>query len=146
MKIFWGEASRPEGSRAAYIGRVCGEVPGQDKELRKIRQILKCCHPNVLMTLKEYLMDYAALEQSLRVVMPNLSPKTLRKLYSLYDNKICTGDEAAECRLCMEGRIRDFGFEPDMSRGGGGGAMGGDLRQNRRPASAGFTRPPGPPQ
>ncbi|MDR2618882.1 MAG: [FeFe] hydrogenase H-cluster radical SAM maturase HydE [Treponema sp.] len=51
------------------------------------------------------------------VVMPNLSPKAVRKLYSLYDNKICTGDEAAECRLCMEGRIRDFGFEPDMSRG-----------------------------
>jgi biotin synthase len=51
------------------------------------------------------------------VVMPNLSPRGVRKLYSLYDNKICTGDEAAECRLCMEGRIRDFGFEPDMSRG-----------------------------
>jgi biotin synthase len=51
------------------------------------------------------------------VVMPNLSPKNVRKLYALYDNKICTGDEAAECRLCMEGRIRDFGFEPDMARG-----------------------------
>ncbi|MDR2445903.1 MAG: [FeFe] hydrogenase H-cluster radical SAM maturase HydE [Treponema sp.] len=51
------------------------------------------------------------------VVMPNLSPKAVRKLYSLYDNKICTGDEAAECRLCMEGRIRSFGFIPDMRRG-----------------------------
>jgi biotin synthase len=55
------------------------------------------------------------------VVMPNLSPKNVRKLYALYDNKICTGDEAAECRLCMEGRIRDFGFEPDMSRGDAAG-------------------------
>jgi biotin synthase len=51
------------------------------------------------------------------VVMPNLSPKDVRKLYALYDNKICTGDEAAECRLCMEGRIRDFGFVPNMARG-----------------------------
>ena len=51
------------------------------------------------------------------VVMPNLSPRTVRKLYALYDNKICTGDEAAECRLCMEGRIRNFGFEPNMARG-----------------------------
>jgi biotin synthase len=51
------------------------------------------------------------------VVMPNLSPREVRKLYSLYDNKICTGDEAAECRLCMEGRIRSFGFVPDMARG-----------------------------
>ncbi|MDR2021194.1 MAG: [FeFe] hydrogenase H-cluster radical SAM maturase HydE [Treponema sp.] len=51
------------------------------------------------------------------VVMPNLSPKAVRKLYALYDNKICTGDEAAECRLCMEGRIRSFGFTPNMGRG-----------------------------
>ncbi|MHC6203763.1 [FeFe] hydrogenase H-cluster radical SAM maturase HydE [Breznakiellaceae bacterium SP9] len=51
------------------------------------------------------------------VVMPNLSPKSVRKLYALYDNKICTGDEAAECRLCMEGRIRSYGFTPDMGRG-----------------------------
>jgi biotin synthase len=51
------------------------------------------------------------------VVMPNLSPKAVRKLYALYDNKICTGDEAAECRLCMEGRIRAFGFVPSMARG-----------------------------
>lgn len=53
------------------------------------------------------------------IVMPNLSPKAVRKLYSLYDNKICTGDEAAECRLCMEGRIRKFGFTPSMVRGDG---------------------------
>jgi biotin synthase len=51
------------------------------------------------------------------VVMPNLSPREVRKLYALYDNKICTGDEAAECRLCMEGRIRNFGFIPNMTRG-----------------------------
>jgi biotin synthase len=41
----------------------------------------------------------------------------VRKLYALYDNKICTGDEAAECRMCMEGRIRNYGFIPDMGRG-----------------------------
>jgi biotin synthase len=51
------------------------------------------------------------------VVMPNLSPREVRKLYALYDHKICTGDEAAECRLCMEGRIRNFGFIPNMVRG-----------------------------
>jgi biotin synthase len=51
------------------------------------------------------------------VVMPNLSPREVRKLYALYDNKICTGDEAAECRHCMEGRIRNFGFVPNMCRG-----------------------------
>jgi biotin synthase len=51
------------------------------------------------------------------VVMPNLSPKSVRKAYSLYDNKICTGEEAAECMLCIQGRIRSTGLEPDLSRG-----------------------------
>ena len=39
------------------------------------------------------------------VVMPNLSPVAVRKKYMLYDNKICTGDEAAECRLCLSNRM-----------------------------------------
>jgi 2-iminoacetate synthase len=29
-------------------------------ELCKKKQILNCCHPNALMTLKEYLTDYAS--------------------------------------------------------------------------------------
>jgi biotin synthase len=51
------------------------------------------------------------------VVMPNLSPREKRKLYALYDNKICTGDEAAECIRCMRLRITGFGFVPNMGRG-----------------------------
>jgi biotin synthase len=51
------------------------------------------------------------------VVMPNLSPLEKRKLYALYDNKICTGDEASECISCMRLRITSFGFTPNMSRG-----------------------------
>ncbi len=49
--------------------------------------------------------------------MPNLSPLEKRKLYALYDNKICTGDEASECISCMRLRITSFGFTPNMSRG-----------------------------
>lgn len=51
------------------------------------------------------------------VVMPNLSPTSVRKKYALYNGKICTGDEAAECRMCIEGRITRAGFSIDMSRG-----------------------------
>lgn len=51
------------------------------------------------------------------VVMPNLSPTNVRAKYSLYDGKICTGDEAAECRRCIETRITNAGFSVDMSRG-----------------------------
>ena len=39
------------------------------------------------------------------VVMPNLSPVNVRDKYSLYNNKICTGDEAAECRICIDFRF-----------------------------------------
>ncbi len=51
------------------------------------------------------------------VVMPNLSPTAVRKKYMLYDNKICTGDESAQCRACMERRIASTGYRVVVSRG-----------------------------
>ena len=44
------------------------------------------------------------------VVMPNLSPVKNRKQYELYDNKICTGEEAAECRDCLARRVESVGY------------------------------------
>lgn len=57
------------------------------------------------------------LKAGANVVMPNLSPVMHRRDYALYDNKICMGEEAAECLECLSGRIRAAGFEPDFSRG-----------------------------
>lgn len=51
------------------------------------------------------------------VVMPNLSPPDVRSKYLLYDNKICTGDEAAECRYCMQKRMEEIGYRIAVSRG-----------------------------
>ena len=51
------------------------------------------------------------------VVMPNLSPRDVRKKYLLYDNKICTGDEAAECIVCMKNRMKSIGHTVVTSRG-----------------------------
>jgi len=51
------------------------------------------------------------------VVMPNLSPREVRDKYMLYDNKICTGDEAAECRHCLEDRISGVGYRIVVDRG-----------------------------
>ncbi|MCD8238799.1 MAG: [FeFe] hydrogenase H-cluster radical SAM maturase HydE [Clostridiales bacterium] len=51
------------------------------------------------------------------VLMPNLSPVGVRKKYSLYDNKICTGEEAAECRMCLRNRISKIGYEVIDCRG-----------------------------
>jgi biotin synthase len=57
------------------------------------------------------------LKAGANVVMPNLSPVRFRKLYALYDNKICTGEEAAECRVCLEKRVQKAGYEIVSSRG-----------------------------
>lgn len=51
------------------------------------------------------------------VVMPNLSPTDVRKLYSIYDNKKSAGNEAAESLSLMKEQLIASGFEPDMSRG-----------------------------
>lgn len=51
------------------------------------------------------------------VVMPNLSPVAVRKDYSLYDNKICTGEEAAECAGCLGRRLASVDYELVFTRG-----------------------------
>ena len=51
------------------------------------------------------------------VVMPNLSPVGVRKLYELYEDKICTGEEAAECRFCLDRRVASTGYAIAVHRG-----------------------------
>ena len=51
------------------------------------------------------------LKSGANVVMPNLSPVKVRKLYDLYENKICTGEEAAQCRGCLERRVKSAGYK-----------------------------------
>ncbi|MCX7714651.1 MAG: [FeFe] hydrogenase H-cluster radical SAM maturase HydE [Clostridia bacterium] len=51
------------------------------------------------------------------VLMPNLSPIGVRKKYALYDNKICTGEEAAECKSCLEKRVESIGYRIVVDRG-----------------------------
>jgi len=58
-----------------------------------------------------------ALLAGANVVMPNLSPTAVRPKYELYPDKICTGDESAQCRICIERRIRSVDMEVDMGRG-----------------------------
>lgn len=50
------------------------------------------------------------------VVMPNLSPEENRKKYELYDNKICTGEEAAESKSLAR-RMEAIGFHVVSARG-----------------------------
>lgn len=51
------------------------------------------------------------------VVMPNLSPLRVRKQYELYDNKNCTGAEAAESIEDLRGRMTSIGYQVVTERG-----------------------------
>ncbi len=51
------------------------------------------------------------------VVMPNLSPQSTRKLYNLYDNKICTGEEAAESVALLKKQVENAGYRVVTARG-----------------------------
>ena len=51
------------------------------------------------------------------VVMPNLSPSDYRAKYLLYDNKIATGDEAAESLASLRRHMSAAGYEVVTDRG-----------------------------
>lgn len=57
------------------------------------------------------------LKAGANVVMPNLSPAAVRKQYSLYDNKICTGEEAAESVDYLSRQVMAAGYQVVVDRG-----------------------------
>ncbi|MBE6828188.1 MAG: [FeFe] hydrogenase H-cluster radical SAM maturase HydE [Ruminococcaceae bacterium] len=57
------------------------------------------------------------IESGANVIMPNLSPLSVRKKYELYDNKICTGEESAQCVQCIKARMERIGYTVVTDRG-----------------------------
>ena len=51
------------------------------------------------------------------VIMPNLSPRAVRRKYLLYDNKSITGDDAAESIELLRGHMADIGYNLVLGRG-----------------------------
>ncbi|MCM0648407.1 [FeFe] hydrogenase H-cluster radical SAM maturase HydE [Clostridium swellfunianum] len=102
---------------------LAGDIGGTVETTEIMLAITRMLLPNVLLPATTALgsIDHFGREKGIKaganVVMPNLSPTIVRKKYALYDGKICTGDEAAECRKCIEARINKAGFNVDMSRG-----------------------------
>ncbi len=85
--------------------------------------ILRLIQPNLLLPATTALgtLDPLGREKGIlagaNVVMPNLSPVEVRKKYMLYDNKICTGEESAQCRGCLAARVASIGYELVTDRG-----------------------------
>ena len=100
------------------------EMPqGSVETTLRLLSVIRLLHPHVLLpattalgTLHPIGRERGILAGA-NVVMPNLSPLEHRKDYAIYDNKICTGDEAAECRNCTEYRMRAIGYETVVDRG-----------------------------
>ncbi|MDE7360170.1 MAG: [FeFe] hydrogenase H-cluster radical SAM maturase HydE [Lachnospiraceae bacterium] len=57
------------------------------------------------------------LKAGANVVMPNLSPEDVRGQYSLYDNKACSGQEAAEGLTALKESVAAAGYRVVVSRG-----------------------------
>lgn len=89
----------------------------------RLLSIIRLIHPNVLLPATTALGTIHPKGREMgilagaNVVMPNLSPVNVREKYSLYDNKICTGEEAAECQNCLRNRMNSIGYEIVEDRG-----------------------------
>lgn len=59
----------------------------------------------------------AGLKAGGNVIMPNLSPMSVRKKYSLYNDKAYILDEDAEYRKLIEEKVNEAGFEVEVNRG-----------------------------
>lgn len=99
------------------------EPAGTLNDTLKLLSILRLMLPHVLLPATTALGTIHPLGREkgilagANVVMPNLSPTSVRTKYMLYDNKICTGDEAAECRFCLQRRMESIGYQIVVDRG-----------------------------
>lgn len=99
------------------------ETPGTLELTLYLLSIIRLIHPPVLLPATTALGTIHPLGREMgiqagaNVVMPNLSPVVVRKKYMLYDNKICTGEESAQCRGCLAARMQSIGYELVIDRG-----------------------------
>lgn len=97
--------------------------PGTAEMTLRLISVIRLLLPEVLLPATTALgtIDALGREKGLsagaNVVMPNLSPVDVRDKYLLYDNKICTGEEAAECVRCLSMRVSRTGYQVVKSRG-----------------------------
>ena len=89
----------------------------------RLLAIIRILHPHVLLpattalgTLHPSGRERAVLAGA-NVVMPNLSPQDTRALYSIYNNKLSTGSEAAESLADIRLRLQAIGIETPTDRG-----------------------------
>jgi biotin synthase len=89
----------------------------------RLLAIIRIIHPHVLLPATTALGTLhptgreRAVMAGANVVMPNLSPQDTRALYSIYNNKLSTGSEAAESAADIRLRMKAIGMEVPDDRG-----------------------------
>ena len=85
--------------------------------------IIRLIQPNILLPATTALgtIDPQGREKGIlagaNVVMPNLSPESVREKYDLYDNKVSSGAESANQRAELDRQLEKIGFKTVTSRG-----------------------------
>ena len=99
------------------------EPAGTLEQTLYLLSILRLIQPNLLLPATTALgtIHPQGREQGIlagaNVVMPNLSPHSVRKKYELYNNKISTGEESAQSKAMLEERMRSIGYRVVTARG-----------------------------
>ena len=103
--------------------RYRSEPSGSPALTLRLLAILRLMLPNVLLpattALGTVLGDgrQMGMRYGCNVVMPNLSPADVRKKYALYDNKISSGEEAAESVALLKKSMAAIGYQVVTDRG-----------------------------
>lgn len=99
------------------------KIAGSMKMTLRLLSIIRLMNPHILLPATTALGTIHPNGRELgilagaNVVMPNLSPSNVREKYTLYDNKICTGEEAAEGLNNLKTSIRKIGYNIVCTRG-----------------------------
>lgn len=105
------------------------DTPFKDEKSGTLNQtlfllsLIRLIQPNILLPATTALgtIDPTGREKGIlagaNVVMPNLSPVAVRKKYALYDHKICTGEESAQCKGCLSRRMTSIDYTIVTDRG-----------------------------
>lgn len=100
-----------------------GEKPGDADLTCFLLSIIRLMHPTVLLPATTALGTVSddgrekGILSGANVIMPNLSPESVRKKYDLYDNKLSTGAESAQQIKELKDRMAKIGFKIEISRG-----------------------------
>lgn len=85
--------------------------------------VIRLIKPNILLPATTALgsLDPFGREKGIKaganVIMPNLSPQSVRKKYQIYDNKLSDGTESAQSKANIDERMERIGYRTVAERG-----------------------------